>query len=144
MNLLSVGAHMYKKLRQWAKAEEIELQSCKGSINIQSRLVSDLSLALIYRSQGRLQDAEEMELKVVEQRTAIFGEDSSNTRKAMRNLILTYLAQEKFQEAKCLVLKVLKMDKRIIGRDHLDTLITESYLGSIYFYKKRYPKAKNK
>jgi tetratricopeptide (TPR) repeat protein len=144
MNLLHVGARMYRKLRQWAKAEEMELQSCKGSINIRSRIASVLSLASIYRGQGRLQDAEEIELKVVEWETAILGEDNNSTRMAMRNLILTYLAQKKFQEAKKLALKVLEMDERIMGRDHLDTLITESHLGSIYFYEKRYPEAENK
>lgn len=144
MVFLHEGALMYKRLGQWDKAECWTMKSLERTSHMQSRMASLLSLAAIYKSQGRLRDAEKTGLEVLKWRVTALGKENSDTRVAMRNLVLTYTDQKNFGEAERRALEVLEMDERIMGRDHVDVLTTESHIGNIYFCEKRYAEAEAK
>ncbi|KAJ6506434.1 hypothetical protein DFH09DRAFT_282256 [Mycena vulgaris] len=86
----------------------------------------------LYYYAGRLKDAEQLYLKVLEYQRSVLGEDHLDTLYAMGNLALTYINLGKFQEAEELGLVVLEKQRKILGEDHPDTLRTMGNLASTY------------
>ena len=72
--------------------------------------------------QGRLAEAAELQVSVLESRTRVLGEDHPATLNAANNLALTYKKQGKLAEAKELQVQVLARRERVLGEDHPDTL----------------------
>ena len=62
-------------------------------------LISMNNLALIYKDQERLQEAEKLQISVMERRKKVLGAEHSATLTSMDNLALTYLRQKRFNEA---------------------------------------------
>ncbi|KAJ7734474.1 hypothetical protein B0H16DRAFT_1695868 [Mycena metata] len=78
------------------------------------------------------QKAKELELVVVEKRTAILGADHLDTLSAMYNLALTYSELDQFQEAEKLEQVVVEKRSTILGVAHLDTLSAMQNLAVTY------------
>ncbi|KAK5710085.1 hypothetical protein LTR17_019198 [Elasticomyces elasticus] len=85
-------------------------------------------LALTYRNQGRWEEAEELNVQVVEMSKQALGEDHPNTLTSMANLVLTYLNQGRWKEAEELNVQVVDTRKRALGEDHPDTLTSMANL----------------
>jgi hypothetical protein len=62
-------------------------------------------LAITYHQLGKYQEAEPLEVSVLEKQTQLFGADHPETLHAMRNLATTYHQLGRYQEAKCLCWK---------------------------------------
>ena len=73
------------------------------------------NLASIYWNQGRLKDAEVLEVMVMEKRKELLGEDHPDTLLSMGNLAMTYQKQGRLKDAEVLELAV--MEKRALGID---------------------------
>lgn len=65
----------------------------------QAVITSASNLALIYTSQGRLNEAENLYVDVLEQCKRILGQYHADTFKAMSNLSLVYHRQGRWHEA---------------------------------------------
>ena len=62
-------------------------------------LTSMSNLALTYSNQGNLNEAEQLNVEVLDMRKKLLGAEHPHTLKSMSNLALTYSSQGKFNEA---------------------------------------------
>ncbi|KAJ6543520.1 hypothetical protein DFH09DRAFT_1390615 [Mycena vulgaris] len=117
----------------------------RGNTNMRPDFRNDYGRLYYYA--GRLKDAEQLALAVLEHRRSVLGEDHLDTLHAMRALAATYHKLGKFkeaeeintyhtlgklQEAEELGLVVLEKRRKILGEDHLDTLHAMGNLASTY------------
>ena len=82
---------------------------------------------MLFRStfwnQGRLKEAEELDMQVMETRKRVLGEEHPSTLTSMANLALTYKNQGRWKEAEELEVQVMETRKRVLGDEHLDVLM---------------------
>jgi hypothetical protein len=72
--------------------------------------------------EGRRKEAGELEVKVLEARRRVLGEEHLDTIRAMANLGATYRNQGRLKEAEELEVKVLAVRRRVLGEEHPDTI----------------------
>jgi tetratricopeptide (TPR) repeat protein len=89
------------------------------------------NLVIIYRNQGRLGEATELQRKVLRISGRVFGEEYPQILAAMINLGMTYSDQGRDVEAAALQEKVLHRI-RDLGENHSSTLDIMFHLGVIY------------
>ncbi len=75
------------------------------------------NLAITYRNQGQFQEAEALQVRVLEGHKRQVVEDHSDVLLAKVNLAITYWNQGRFQEAEALGVRVLEGHKRVLGED---------------------------
>jgi hypothetical protein len=80
------------------------------------------SLALTYRKQGRRKEVEELQMRVMETRKAVLGQEHPSTLISMNNLALTYRHQGRWKEAEELQVQVMKTSLTVLGQEHPDML----------------------
>ncbi|CAN9281448.1 unnamed protein product [Alternaria alternata] len=85
-------------------------------------LTSMVNLASTYINQGRWEDAEKLEVQVMETRKRKLGADHPDTLTSMANLASTYREQGRWGEAEMLQVQVMETSKTKLGADHPDTL----------------------
>ncbi|KAH8703588.1 putative kinesin light chain [Talaromyces proteolyticus] len=73
-------------------------------------LESKVNLALIYCSQGRLKDAENLQRQALDICSKTLGLESHHTLRVMNDLAMTYHAQGKWKEAENLLIQVTETD----------------------------------
>ncbi|KAJ5496696.1 hypothetical protein N7463_008683 [Penicillium fimorum] len=100
------------------------------------------NLALMFRDQGRWEEAEKLQVQVMETRKTKLGEDHPDTLTGMANLALTYTRQGRWEEAEKLQaqnqgrweetekleVQVMETRKTKLGDDHPDTLASMTNL----------------
>lgn len=96
------------------------------------RLVSKGYLAIVYRDQGRFENAVKLGEEVSEGMTKLRGEDDPDTLWVMGHLAYIYWRQGKAQKAARLGERVLQKRITVLGKDHYDTVLTKGYLAAIY------------
>ena len=94
-------------------------------------------LALIYRDQGRLAEAENLQIAVVKGRKQVLGEEDPATLRSMGELALIYHNQCRLEDARELLVPVVEGRKRVLGKHHQDTRWAMKYLASLYREEKR-------
>ncbi|KDQ49043.1 hypothetical protein JAAARDRAFT_144019 [Jaapia argillacea MUCL 33604] len=80
------------------------------------------NLAATYCNQERWNEAEGLQIAVMEARKRLLGEEHPDTLGSMGNLALTYKNQGRWKEAEGLEMAVMKARKRLLGEEHPDTL----------------------
>jgi hypothetical protein len=88
------------------------------------------NLASTYCNQGRWKEAEELEVKVMDKRKRVLGQEHPDTLTSMDNLVSTYNSLGKLNEAKILFVEVSEIRNRV-GGGHQYTDITNypAFLG---------------
>ncbi|PVF91307.1 hypothetical protein CPB86DRAFT_661855, partial [Serendipita vermifera] len=81
-------------------------------------------------SLGKLQEAEELQIKVLEMQQEIQGEWHPVTIKASNNLALTYQELGRLTDAKELSQKANELAKAVLGENHPDSLWINETLAS--------------
>ncbi|KAJ5979972.1 hypothetical protein N7481_007270 [Penicillium waksmanii] len=111
-------------------------------------LDSTAILASVHRLQGRWEEAEQLEVQVMEARKTImetlktkFGEDHPDTLSSMGNLALIYRCQDRWEEAEQLFVQVIETSKTKLGADHPSTLTSMGNLALTYRYQGRWEDA---
>ena len=79
------------------------------------------NLAITYWNQGRLTEAQELEVRVMETRKRALGEEHPDLLKSMDNLALTYRSQGLLKEADQLELRVMETKQRVLGQEQPDS-----------------------
>ncbi|KAI4251527.1 MAG: hypothetical protein LQ352_004797 [Teloschistes flavicans] len=97
-----------------------------------STVSSMANLALTYSRQGRLKEAEELEVRVLELRMKNCSSDDPAVLKAMGNLGLTYYYQGRYKEAEMLQSKSVKGRMHILAPNHPQTLEIIDQLADTY------------
>jgi tetratricopeptide (TPR) repeat protein len=89
------------------------------------------NLARIYSEQGRWDEAEHLELQVMNIRKKLFGTEHQHTLLSMGNLASTYFDQGRWNEAEQLELQVIDIRKKLLGTEHPDILKSTERLARI-------------
>jgi hypothetical protein len=69
------------------------------------------NLASTYSDQGRRDEAEELQVQVMQTRTGVLGDEHPSTLLSMGNLALTYWNQGRWKEAEELQVQVMQATK---------------------------------
>jgi hypothetical protein len=77
-------------------------------------------LAATYQNQGRLKEAEELDVKVMEARRRVLGEEHPDTLMAMANLARTKRALRQNDVAIDMMTQSATASSRVLGYDHPD------------------------
>src|SRR6266550_2502693 len=100
------------------------------------------NLALTYQNQGRWDEAEKLQVEVINARKAKLRlADHPDTLKTMHNLSLTYQDQGRWDEAEMLQVEVINARKAKLGSDHPNTLNTMHSLALTYQNQGRWDEA---
>ena len=90
------------------------------------------SLVAIFTLRGLWQDAEELNVQVMETRKRVLGAEHPDTLISIANLASTYRNQGRWKKAEELEVQVMKTRKRVLGAEHPFTLISIANLASTY------------
>ncbi|KAK5683768.1 hypothetical protein LTR17_027225 [Elasticomyces elasticus] len=104
----------------------------------QQKLWSEAMVASTLRGLGRWQEAEELEVKVMETSRSVLGGEHTDT---LTNLAATYRNQGRWKEAEGLQVKVIETRVRVQGGEHPDTLSSIGNLASTYHNQGRWEEA---
>jgi hypothetical protein len=87
-------------------------------------------LASVLRHQGKWMEAEELDVKIMETRKKVLGEEHPFTLISMGHLAATYRNQERWKEAEELDVKVIETRKKVLGEEHPSTLTSMGHLAA--------------
>ncbi|GAM42311.1 hypothetical protein TCE0_044f16170 [Talaromyces pinophilus] len=153
-------AATYREQGRWEETERLEVQlmetrKSKLGKDHSDTLSSMANLALTYwnqnqwekaqtlEEQGQWEEAENLEVLVIETRKTKLSEDHPDALRSMANLAAIYREQGRWEEAEHLSVQVLKMTKSRLGEDHLDRLECMNNLAMTYWKQGRWEKAEN-
>ena len=89
-------------------------------------LLATLSvIAYAYFGQQRLQEAEELQVEIMEQRMKDGREANKETLIAMNDLAVTYVFQRRLEEAEKLLVRIHDLRRQHLGLEHPELLVTE-------------------
>jgi hypothetical protein len=88
------------------------------------------NLASTYWNQGRWEEAEELEVQVMESRKTKLGADHPDTLTSMANLAITWKAQSRDEAAMKLMTECVRLRALKIGADHPDTISSRQTLNT--------------
>ena len=98
-------------------------------------------LALTYSRMNRLDDAEKLNVQVLETRKRVLRPEHPHTLNSMNNLAGIYFKQYRWKEAEKLHMQVLETHKRVLGPEHPVTLINMNNLAILYNEQNRHSEA---
>ncbi len=96
--------------------------------NHKDTLDSLTSLAVVYRLEQKLDEAERLYNRILAVQRATLGENNQATLLTMGNLAVVYSRQGKFSQASALGERVLVKQRKLLGPESLDTLRTMNNL----------------
>jgi len=84
-------------------------------------LISMGNPASTFSDQGRWEEAEELEVQVMDARKRVLSDSHPHTLTSMSNLAFTFKHQEKNEAAIKLLRECFELRKKILGSEHPDT-----------------------
>ncbi|KAJ5627172.1 hypothetical protein N7528_004599 [Penicillium herquei] len=144
--LLYRGAWYATECGSISVAEDMAAMSSKQRIKMygadhEEALDSTAMLAEVYELEGRWEEAEQLNVQVLETRKMNLGAEDLSTLKSMTNLALIYSKQGRWEEAEQLNLQVMETRKRKLGADHPDTITSIANLASTLWKQGRWEEA---
>ena len=134
---------MFTKRSQGSERQK-QLQHQKGSqfSNIDhDELKAWENLASTYRAQGRWEEAEKLQTRLVGRSEKIFGLEHLRTLASKSFLAMTYYQQGRWKEAESLLLLVVDRRRGSLGSEHPETVTSMGYLALVYVKQGRYQEA---
>ncbi|KAI2750283.1 hypothetical protein DTO013E5_5160 [Penicillium roqueforti] len=144
--LLYKGAWYAMECGSISVAEDMAAMSRKQRMKIsgaedKDTLDSTAMLAEVYQLEGQWEEAEQLQLQVMETSKTKFGAYYPDTLASMNNLASTLQNQGRWEEAEQLQLQVMETSKTKLGADHPNTLTGMANLASIYRNQGRWEEA---
>ena len=96
------------------------------------------NFAVVFRENGDLNNAEQLEVQVMDMRKKLLGAEHPDTLISMENLACTYWKQGKLNEAEQLEVQVMDMRKKLHGAEHPDTLLSMGNLAGTFLNQGRW------
>ncbi|KAJ6120892.1 hypothetical protein N7523_005172 [Penicillium sp. IBT 18751x] len=127
-------------VREMATRSRNELAALLGEEH-EEVLDSTGILAKAYLHEGRWEEAEQLEVQVMEIRRTKLGENHPSTLSSTVNLASTYRKQGRWSEAEKLEVQVMEARKTRLGKEHSDTLSSMASLASTYRKQARWEEA---
>ncbi|RII22471.1 hypothetical protein CUC08_Gglean000061 [Alternaria sp. MG1] len=103
------------------------------------QLASRCAIALY--SDGRYEEAEELQMQVMETMKRVLSDEHPDTLTSMANLAATYWNQGRWTEAEELQMQVMETSKRVLSDEHPDTLTSMANLALTYWNQGRWKEA---
>jgi tetratricopeptide (TPR) repeat protein len=108
-----------------------------------SRLAYTLeSLASLYATLGRFEQAELFSLRAVDATIELSGENSAKTAAAMNSLAGIYFSQRRYESAESLCKRVLQIYEDAFGPDATNVGMAANNLAMVYHAQKKFEEAK--
>ncbi len=108
-------------------------QICSSEWSVEKALMDAMSmLGILYRSQGRLAEAEAMYQRALQGKEKALGQDHTSTLDTVNNLGVLYRSQGRLAEAEAMYQRALQGYEKALGQDHTSTLNTVNNLGVLY------------
>ncbi|KAF7357130.1 TPR-like protein [Mycena sanguinolenta] len=135
------AAELKKLIHNDASEQEQSLEELENKVKVKRQFLGDdnfqtldaiHSLAIRYDSLGQFEEAEKLEVVVLEKRRKLLGDDHMDTLDAMNNLGWTHYCQNHFVEAEGILVATLNKLKSLVGDDNVHTLTTIQNLAGIY------------
>jgi tetratricopeptide (TPR) repeat protein len=92
-------------------------------------------------SDGRYEEAEELQVQVMQTRKRVLTDEHPDTLTSMNNLASTYWNQGRWEEAEELEVQVMQTRKRVLTEEHPDTLTSMGNLAATYRKQGRWEEA---
>jgi tetratricopeptide (TPR) repeat protein len=92
-------------------------------------------------SDGRYEEAKDVQMQVMKTRKRVLGDEHPDTLSSMDSLALTYSSQGRWKEAEELRVQLMQMMKRVLGDEHPHTLSSIANLASTYSSQGRWKEA---
>ena len=105
--------------------------------------ITYVSLARVYYSQRRFQEAENLVVQVIETKTRVLGDKQEEMLASMSNLAITYVLQGRLEEGEKLLLRVIEISNRAFGQENEHSLGCMGILGNVYRLQRRWGNRKN-
>jgi tetratricopeptide (TPR) repeat protein len=115
---------------------------CEGNEDPQFAL-SLHQLALLYKSQGKYNEAEPLYLRSLSIYEKQLGEDHPHVATSLNNLALLYRNQGKYEEAELLFLRSLSIMEKQLGENHPDVAASLNNLALLYDSQGKYNEAES-
>jgi tetratricopeptide (TPR) repeat protein len=109
--------------------------------NDEARLDLARKCASALYSDGRFEEAEELQVQVMQARKRVLGDEHPSTLTSMANLALTYWNQGRWAEAEVLQVQVMQTRKRVLSDEHPSTLTSMANLAATYSEQGRWAEA---
>ncbi|KAF8598125.1 TPR-like protein [Ceratobasidium sp. AG-I] len=121
----------------------IALQASRDALGTEqpTTLTCMNNLAAAFLRQGRLAEAEALQVEVIEATKRVHGHKHPEMLSSIYNLALTYHNQKRWQEAEALFLEVIEAMKPVIGVEHKNTLMSMGMLAFTYWGQGRLSEA---
>jgi tetratricopeptide (TPR) repeat protein len=99
------------------------------------------NVGLLYRDQGKYEEAEPLLLRALKIHEEQLGENHPDIATSLNNLGLIYQKQEKYEKAECLFLRSLKIFKEQLGENHPNMATSLNNVGLLYRDQGKYEEA---
>jgi tetratricopeptide (TPR) repeat protein len=107
----------------------------------QERLRLAWKCAMTLQDDGRYEEAEELEVQVMQTTKRVLGDEHPDTLTSMANLASTYRKQGRWTEAEELNVQVMQARMRVLSDEHPDTLTSTANLALTYSDQGRWREA---
>ncbi|KAJ5810431.1 uncharacterized protein N7503_002649 [Penicillium pulvis] len=146
--LLYRGAWYAQELGYITESREMASRSRKFRLEIlgkesEETIASTAMLAGAYCFEGRWEEAEHLQVQVMEISKTKLSADHPDTLTSMANLAVTYWNQGRWDEAEHLQVQVMEMSKTKLGADHPNTLKSMANLAVTYWNQGRWEEAEH-
>lgn len=142
--LLRAGYYLHEHAQESEAASLLEqsLEITKNLYGLHHRLVADSlnNLALVYQTQGKQKDAENLLLQALSI-DALTQEEYGERTNSLNNLANLYQEQNRYQEAEALFLQALELDTQNYGSDHIEVATDLNNLALLYRIQGKYQEA---
>ena len=141
--LLHAVGDVYRRTDQLAKARVL-LEEAHAALKVvtgpdDARTLScGRSLAKLYHSAGRWDDAEALFVELAESRRRLHGPDHPDTLRAINDLAYFYKACDRFDDAEPLFVEAVEGLREVLGDEHRETLIAAGFLAGVWLEQGRY------
>jgi tetratricopeptide (TPR) repeat protein len=137
-------ADLYYTTANFAKAEKLRkelLNETRQKENNQEIPFQSNELALVYKSQGRYEEAIELFKQALEIDEKTIGKEHPHYATRLNNLANVYQLQGKYEEAIELFKQALEIDKKTIGKEHPHYATRLNNLANVYKLQDKYEEA---
>src|SRR5882757_395383 len=100
-----------------------------------------VKFAMVMDENGDWENAEQLQIEVMDMRKKLLGANHPDTIKSMGNLATTRRKQGRWNEAELLEIRVMDMRKKLLGANHPHTINSMGNLAATYWNQGRWNEA---
>jgi tetratricopeptide (TPR) repeat protein len=134
--------------QDYKQEQELGIEYLSKAVGLQQQLglekdlaTSFNNLALLYKYQGRYDQAEPLFLQALELRKRLLGDNHPDVAQSLNNLAVLYASQGHYDQAEPLFFQALELRKLLLGDNHPSVATSLNNLALLYKSQGRYDQA---